>query len=126
MRFGTNLQFIRRQRGMTQEELAAKLGVSRQAVSKWESDGALPELEKLAALCGLFGCTMDGLLRGDLAAIRLLVICLVVAAVVSLVNEVTKARYAEIQKEEQQKAMASIFGSIRTMRLPSTTTGLFS
>lgn len=42
---------------------------------------------------------------------RLLVICLVVAAVVSLVNEVTKARYAEIQKEEQQKAMASIFGS---------------
>lgn len=68
MRFGTNLQFIRRQRGMTQEELAAKLGVSRQAVSKWESDGALPELEKLAALCELFGCTMDGLLRGDLAA----------------------------------------------------------
>ena len=42
---------------------------------------------------------------------RLLVICLVVAAVVSLVNEVTKTRYAEIQKEEQQKAMASIFGS---------------
>lgn len=42
---------------------------------------------------------------------RLLVICLVVAALVSLVNEVTKTRYAELQKEEQQKAMTSIFGS---------------
>lgn len=42
---------------------------------------------------------------------RLLVICLVVAAVVSLVNEVTKTRYAEIQLEEQQNAMASIFGA---------------
>lgn len=41
---------------------------------------------------------------------RLLVICLVVAALVSLVNEVTKTRYAEIQKEEQQTAMAKIFG----------------
>lgn len=41
---------------------------------------------------------------------RLLVICLVVAALVSLVNEVTKTRYAEIQKAEQQNAMAKIFG----------------
>lgn len=42
---------------------------------------------------------------------RLLVICLAVAAVVSLVNEVTKARYAELQLEEQRNSMASIFGA---------------
>lgn len=42
---------------------------------------------------------------------RLLVICLVVAAVVSLVNEVTKKRYAELQKQEKANAMASIFGA---------------
>ncbi len=51
---------------MTQEELAEKMEVSRQTVSKWESDGAFPETEKIIALCELFGCTMDALLRDDL------------------------------------------------------------
>lgn len=51
---------------MTQEELAEALDVSRQTISKWESDSAFPETEKTLVLCELFGCTMDGLLRGDL------------------------------------------------------------
>ena len=66
MSFGTNLQFLRKKKEMTQEELAEKMEVSRQTVSKWESDGAFPETEKTIALCELFGCTMDALLRDDL------------------------------------------------------------
>lgn len=66
MSFGTNLQFLRKKKEMTQEELAEKMAVSRQTVSKWESDGAFPETEKIVALCDLFGCTMDALLREDL------------------------------------------------------------
>lgn len=68
MSFGTNLQYIRRTRGLTQEQLAEQMQVSRQSVSKWESDAMLPELDKLIFLCDQYGCTMDSLLRGDLAA----------------------------------------------------------
>ena len=67
MSFGMNLQYLRRMRDdMTQEALAEKLDVSRQTVSKWESDEAYPAMEKLFALCEFFSCTMDQLLRGDM------------------------------------------------------------
>lgn len=67
MSFGHNLQFLRRMhRGMTQEELAEKMGVSRQTISKWEVDSAFPEMEKAIALCELFSCSMDELLRRDM------------------------------------------------------------
>lgn len=67
MDFGKNLQFLRKMyNGMTQEELAEKLGVSRQTVSKWESGGAYPEINKLTELCELFSCTMDQLIREDM------------------------------------------------------------
>lgn len=59
------MQFLRKQKGMTQEELAEQMAVSRQTVSKWESDQSFPETEKLIALCDLFGCSMDVLLRGN-------------------------------------------------------------
>lgn len=65
MQFGENMQFLRKQKGMTQEELAEQMAVSRQTVSKWESDQSFPETEKLIALCDLFGCSMDVLLRGN-------------------------------------------------------------
>ncbi|MDO4850869.1 MAG: DUF4417 domain-containing protein [Actinomycetota bacterium] len=48
-------------RSLTQEDVASKLGVSRQTVGKWESGRATPELEKLIALCDLLGCTLDEL-----------------------------------------------------------------
>ena len=60
MSFRTNLQALRSQRNMTQEQLAMLVGVSRQSVSKWESDKAYPEMDKLLAICDLFGCTLDG------------------------------------------------------------------
>lgn len=65
MSFGTNLQALRRRNNMTQEGLADALGVSRQSVSKWESDGSFPEMDKLLQLCDLFGCSLDALVRGS-------------------------------------------------------------
>lgn len=65
MSFGTNLQFLRDKAGMTQEGLAEALQVSRQSVSKWESDTSFPEMEKLLALCKIFGVDLDTLIRGD-------------------------------------------------------------
>ena len=51
----------RRAAGLTQEGVAYRLGVSRQTVGKWESGKAVPELEKLIALCDLLGCSLDEL-----------------------------------------------------------------
>lgn len=66
MSFSANLQHLRATRSMTQEQLAMLLGVSRQAVSKWESDAAYPEMDKLLCLCDIFECSLDELARGDL------------------------------------------------------------
>lgn len=65
MGFRENLQFLRAQRNFTQERLAMLLGVSRQAISKWESGKAYPEMDKLLMMCDLFGCTLDDLVLGD-------------------------------------------------------------
>ena len=67
MTFGENLQFLRKRRGMTQEDLAEKMEVSRQSVSKWESNSAYPEMDAILRLCDLFSCDMDTLLRGDVS-----------------------------------------------------------
>lgn len=64
MRLSENLSAYRRRLGLTQEELAERLGVSRQAVSKWESNRSRPELELLLALAELYSCTVDELLLG--------------------------------------------------------------
>lgn len=67
MSLGQNLQFLRKMGNkMTQEELAEKLGVSRQTVSKWELDVVYPEINKLVELCNFFSCSMDELVREDM------------------------------------------------------------
>ncbi len=67
MSFGSNLQFMRKMHnGMTQEELAEELGVSRQAVSKWEKEDSFPEMDKALTMCELFNCSLDELLRQDI------------------------------------------------------------
>ncbi|MGN0145496.1 MAG: helix-turn-helix transcriptional regulator [Clostridium sp.] len=67
MSFGQNLQFLRKMhKGMTQEELAEKMNVSRQTISKWEMDSAFPEMDKVIALCRLFSCTLDEMILGDM------------------------------------------------------------
>ena len=67
MSFRANLQYLRAQRNMPQEQLAMLLGVSRQAISKWESEKAYPEMDKLLMICDLFGCTLDDLVLGDVS-----------------------------------------------------------
>ncbi len=65
MSLGTNIQFYRKQKNMTQEDLAEFMNVSRQTVSKWESDTAFPETDKLITLSDYFGCTLDELIKGN-------------------------------------------------------------
>ena len=65
MSFGENLQFYRKKNNITQEQLAEKMEVSRQSISKWESNTTYPEMDKLLMMCGMFSCTLDLLLRGD-------------------------------------------------------------
>lgn len=67
MSFRDNLQYLRATRNMTQEQLAMLLGVSRQSVTKWEAERSYPEMDKLIKICQLFDCTLDDLVRGDLA-----------------------------------------------------------
>ena len=69
MSFQENLIRARKARGMTQEELAAKLNVSRQAVSKWETGESLPDLYKLAALADELGVSTDELCGREPAAL---------------------------------------------------------
>ena len=68
MAFSENLQFLRTRQGLTQEQLAEQLSVSRQSVSKWESAQSFPEMETILRLCDLFSVSLDTLLRGDAAA----------------------------------------------------------
>ena len=68
MSLGENLQFLRKQENMTQEQLAEVLEVSRQSVSKWESDTTYPETDKLIQLADLFHCSLDDLMRKDVSS----------------------------------------------------------
>lgn len=63
MKLHENLQALRKEAGFSQERLAEQLGVSRQAVSKWESGQSTPDLDNLTALSDLFGVSLDGLVR---------------------------------------------------------------
>jgi len=65
MEFNEKLQELRKQRGITQEELAQFLYVSRTAVSKWESSRGYPNINSLKAIAKFFGVTVDDLLSGD-------------------------------------------------------------
>lgn len=68
MNLSKNLYYLRKRDKITQEELAERLGVSRQSVSKWETGEAYPEMEKLVALCDLYHITLDELVKNDLTA----------------------------------------------------------
>ena len=67
MKLGTNIYLLRTRKGLSQGDLAEALDVSRQSISKWETGGATPDLDKLLALCDLFGVTLDELVRGEIA-----------------------------------------------------------
>lgn len=64
MNMSNRIQNLRKSKGISQEELAEKIGVSRQAVSKWESEQSMPDIEKIILLSEYFDVTTDYLLKG--------------------------------------------------------------
>jgi transcriptional regulator with XRE-family HTH domain len=64
MEFNNRLYQLRKQRGFSQEELASRLNVSRQTVSKWEIGDSTPDMEKLVAMSELFDVSLDMLVLG--------------------------------------------------------------
>lgn len=65
MRIGEQLQKQRKLHQMSQDDLAQKLGISRQAISRWENGATLPSFSNVVAISDLFGLSLDELIRGD-------------------------------------------------------------
>ena len=74
MTIGKRIALLRKEKGLTQEELATHMGVSPQAVSKWENDQTCPDISALPRLARLLGVSVDELLEGkaELPAVRVL------------------------------------------------------
>ena len=70
MKFGDKLILLRKKKGLSQEDLAEKLGVSRQSVSKWESNNTYPETDKIIQICNIFDCSMDDLINDKVTDIN--------------------------------------------------------
>ena len=66
MSLGSNLSDARKKKGLSQEAVAEKLGVSRQTISKWETDETLPDIRQSKRLAVLYGLTLDELIEFDL------------------------------------------------------------
>ena len=75
MAFAEKLRTLRKQAGMFQEKLAEKFGVSRQAVTKWETDTGIPDIENIMAISALFGISIDELLSNEKGAGKRPIIC---------------------------------------------------
>lgn len=68
MSLGKNIQYLRKQKKITQEQLAEIMSVSRQTISRWEADEIIPELNKLVAMSDVFSCKLDTLVKEDMSA----------------------------------------------------------
>ena len=111
MSFGKNLQFLRHLReNMTQEDLAEKMNISRQTISKWELDAAQPEMDKAIELCRLFNCSLDNLFRDDM------VICNEVYTNlrVETVPAFRYIKYAVISSDPERDAIDRVFSIARS------------
>ena len=95
--FSERFRELRKKSGLSQEELAEKLNVSRQAVSKWETGAAVPTADKLAEIADFFGVSLDMLMRGDNSEIpqnrredstkklrKVTAVCMIAAAVLAV------------------------------------------
>ncbi|MCH5205857.1 MAG: helix-turn-helix transcriptional regulator [Oscillospiraceae bacterium] len=95
--FSERFRGLRKKSGLSQEELAEKLNVSRQAVSKWETGAAVPTADKLAEIADFFGVSLDMLMRGDNSEIpqnrredspkklrKVTAVCMIAAAVLAV------------------------------------------
>ena len=66
MKFGENLYNLRKKSKMSQEDLAEKLDVSRQSISKWENGSAYPEMNRILELCKIFKCNLNDLVNANI------------------------------------------------------------
>ena len=66
MKFADNLRNLRKSKKISQEELAEKVGVSRQSVSKWETSEAYPEMNNILELCKIFNCNISELVNDNM------------------------------------------------------------
>lgn len=66
MNLGKNIELLRKNFGVIQEELAVKLGLSRQAIYKWEKDKATPTIENIMKICELFDLDINDFLKGKI------------------------------------------------------------
>lgn len=99
MRFEEKIVELRKQKGLSQEELAEQLGVSRQAVSRWELGQTLPDVPNLLQLCELFGVNADYLVRDELSDMQ--------SSSVQAASELTAEASAE-EAKQKEKALARI------------------
>ncbi|MDE5601144.1 MAG: helix-turn-helix domain-containing protein, partial [Clostridia bacterium] len=97
--FGTRLKDLRICHNMTQDEAAAAISVSKQAISKWENDRGLPDVASLGALAELYGTTIDYLLTGE-EKVR-------VEKEVEIV-EVEKEKIVEVEKQLTKDMLTAI------------------
>lgn len=106
MALAEKIQILRQEKGLSQEQLAERLGVSRQSVSKWETGQSRPDMDKLVVLAELFGVSADYLIReeektfGKHWAMAVLVCVLVVAAAAVV--------WLGIQNRQMQEGMAAL------------------
>ena len=101
MKFGENLKIIRKSKKMSQEELAEKLNVSRQSVSKWETGESYPEMNNILELCKIFNIKINDLIHTDMSDIS------------SLDEEVIMnlVKFNE-QKQKQVKSLSNVISLI--------------
>ena len=90
MKFGENLRKLRKLKKLSQEQLAEKMNVSRQSVSKWETGDAYPEMNNILELCKIFHCHINDLVNDTLIDIDSL-------------DEETKMNVVKLKKEQQTK-----------------------
>lgn len=103
MEFHKNLYELRKQKGFSQEELAEKINVSRQTISKWEIGSSTPEMEKLIMLSEVFEISLDQLVLGnETLSDRLIIkkgtkntvkICMIVLSVVFIIDFLSMVIY---------------------------------
>ena len=107
---GQRIQQLRKAKGFSQEELADRVGVSRQAVSKWESGQTAPDLERLLAVSGQLDTTTDYLLTGQHPALRQQGPDAAVFSVVATGSIVAGLLVAVMLWYEKQSAIATAIG----------------
>lgn len=114
MKFGDNLKYLRKSKKLSQEELAEKVSVSRQSVSKWETGEAYPEMNNILQLCKILHCKINDLVNDSIIDIDLL-------------DEETKTKVVSLKKEAQQRMkglskaiyiIARIFKNIVIIAIP--------